>query len=65
MASSLGIEVPYQIGYENATGVVNITTGSHVYNDMGFSVLCLAFAFVNLILLIIYFFNYRQNARLP
>ena len=65
MASALGIEVPYVIGNNNVTGGVNITTGSHVYAEPGMSALCLAFIMVNVILIIVYFMEFRRQDQMP
>ena len=65
MVNSLYIEVPYHVSYENVTGSIVTDTGAHVYNEFGVSALCLGFVFINLVLLIIFFLDWKESNALP
>lgn len=65
MVNSLYIEVPYHVSYENATGAIATETGAHIYNEIGVSALCLGFVFINLVLLIIFFMDWKESNALP
>lgn len=65
MANSLFIEVPYTVGYLNDTGDINIISQSHSYTDYGLSALCLIFVFVNILLMIMNYTQWKEESQIP
>lgn len=65
MANALYIEVPYAVGGVNATGVVNVTTGSHTYTEYGLATLFLSFVFFDIVWALIQYMDYRKQGGMP
>lgn len=65
MLNSLWIEVPYWAWIENATGGINVSTGSHVYHEFGLSALFLTFIFMDIILIIVYYMDWKRKSEIP
>ena len=65
MANALYIEVPYVTSYVNDTGVQNVTTGAHIYSDVGLGMLLLGFVFFDVVWIILMYTDYQNRSELP
>lgn len=65
MVNALVIEVPYATSYVNETGIQNITTGAHVYSEVGLGALILGFVFFDIIWIVLQWMEFREQSELP